>query len=113
MTARCVHFNTSVGAKCTQLGVAGDDGVCHQRQCVRAGLVAHGNRSFGLRHVLQREPAGFLRRAGGDDAGAQLLRLISGGDSTKVEGAQEAVIDEVFAKKMGFEDLAKLKDMIK
>ena len=32
---------------------------------------------------------------------------------TKVEGAKEAEIDEDFAKKMGFEDLAKLKDMIK
>jgi len=32
---------------------------------------------------------------------------------TKVEGAKEAEIDEEFAKKMGFEDLAKLKDMIK
>ncbi|WP_374330076.1 trigger factor [Aestuariivirga sp.] len=32
---------------------------------------------------------------------------------TKVEGAQDAVIDEEFAKKMGFEDLAKLRDTIK
>ena len=32
---------------------------------------------------------------------------------TKVEGAKEAEIDEDFAKKMGFEDLSKLKDMIK
>jgi trigger factor len=32
---------------------------------------------------------------------------------TKVEGAKDAEIDEEFAKKMGFEDLAKLKDMIK
>lgn len=32
---------------------------------------------------------------------------------TKVEGAKEAAIDDDFAKKMGFEDLAKLKDMIK
>ena len=32
---------------------------------------------------------------------------------TKVEGAQEAAIDDDFAKKMGFEDLAKLKDMVK
>lgn len=32
---------------------------------------------------------------------------------TKVEGAQEGVIDDEFAKKMGFEDLSKLKDMVK
>jgi trigger factor len=32
---------------------------------------------------------------------------------TKVEGATEAAIDEDFAKKMGFEDLAKLKDMVR
>lgn len=32
---------------------------------------------------------------------------------TKVESAKEAEIDEEFAKKMGFEDLGKLKDMIK
>ena len=32
---------------------------------------------------------------------------------TKVEGAKDTEIDEEFAKKMGFEDLAKLKDMIK
>ena len=32
---------------------------------------------------------------------------------TKVEGAKEAEIDEDFAKKMGFEDLSKLKGMIK
>jgi trigger factor len=32
---------------------------------------------------------------------------------TKVEGAKEAAIDDEFAKKMGFEDLAKLKDTIK
>lgn len=32
---------------------------------------------------------------------------------TKVEGAKDAAIDEEFAKKMGFEDLSKLKDMIK
>ena len=32
---------------------------------------------------------------------------------TKVEGAKEAAIDEDFAKKMGFEDLAKLRDTIK
>ncbi|WP_421695493.1 trigger factor [Aestuariivirga sp.] len=32
---------------------------------------------------------------------------------TKVEAAKETAIDEEFAKKMGFEDLAKLKDMIK
>lgn len=32
---------------------------------------------------------------------------------TKVEGAQEAAIDDDFAKKMGFEDLAKLKDVVK
>ena len=32
---------------------------------------------------------------------------------TKVEGAKEAAIDDEFAKKMGFEDLSKLKDMIK
>lgn len=32
---------------------------------------------------------------------------------TKVEGAKEAVIDDEFAKKMGFEDLSKLKDMVK
>jgi len=32
---------------------------------------------------------------------------------TKVEGAQEAAIDDDFAKKMGFEDLVKLKDMVK
>lgn len=32
---------------------------------------------------------------------------------TKVEGSKDAEIDEEFAKKMGFEDLSKLKDMIK
>ncbi|WP_373503451.1 trigger factor [Aestuariivirga sp.] len=32
---------------------------------------------------------------------------------TKVEGPKETVIDDEFAKKMGFEDLAKLKDMVK
>ena len=32
---------------------------------------------------------------------------------TKVEGAKDAAIDDEFAKKMGFEDLAKLKDMVK
>ncbi|PZF75125.1 trigger factor [Aestuariivirga litoralis] len=32
---------------------------------------------------------------------------------TKVEGAKEAAIDEDFAKKMGFEDLAKLRDTVK
>ena len=32
---------------------------------------------------------------------------------TKVEAAKETAIDEDFAKKMGFEDLAKLRDMIK
>ncbi len=32
---------------------------------------------------------------------------------TKVEGAADAPIDEDFAKKMGFEDLGKLKDMVK
>ena len=32
---------------------------------------------------------------------------------TKVEGAKEAAIDDEFAKKMGFEDLSKLKDMVK
>jgi trigger factor len=32
---------------------------------------------------------------------------------TKVEAAQEATVDDDFAKKMGFEDLAKLKDTIK
>jgi trigger factor len=32
---------------------------------------------------------------------------------TKVEGAADAPIDDEFAKKMGFEDLAKLKDMVK
>jgi len=32
---------------------------------------------------------------------------------TKVEGATEAQIDEDFAKKMGFEDLAKLRDTVK
>jgi len=32
---------------------------------------------------------------------------------TKVEGAGEAAIDEDFAKKMGFEDLAKLRDTVK
>ena len=32
---------------------------------------------------------------------------------TKVEGATDAAIDDEFAKKMGFEDLAKLKDMVK
>ncbi|MFN4141615.1 trigger factor [Aestuariivirga sp.] len=32
---------------------------------------------------------------------------------TKVEGAQEAEIDDEFAKKMGLEDLGKLKDMVK
>lgn len=32
---------------------------------------------------------------------------------TKVEGAKDAAIDDEFAKKMGFEDLSKLKDMIK
>lgn len=32
---------------------------------------------------------------------------------TKVEAAKEAAIDEEFAKKMGFEDLTKLRDMIK
>ena len=32
---------------------------------------------------------------------------------TKVEGAKEATIDDEFAKKMGFEDLSKLKDMVK
>ena len=32
---------------------------------------------------------------------------------TKVEAPKQAAIDEDFAKKMGFEDLAKLKDMIK
>jgi trigger factor len=32
---------------------------------------------------------------------------------TKVEAAQEATVDDEFAKKMGFEDLAKLKDTIK
>ncbi|MCB1434650.1 MAG: trigger factor, partial [Alphaproteobacteria bacterium] len=32
---------------------------------------------------------------------------------TKVEKSKAAVIDDEFAKKMGFEDLAKLKDMIK
>ena len=32
---------------------------------------------------------------------------------TKVEGAKETAIDDEFAKKMGFEDLAKLKDMVK
>lgn len=32
---------------------------------------------------------------------------------TKVEGSQEGVIDDEFAKKMGFEDLAKLRDMVK
>ena len=32
---------------------------------------------------------------------------------TKVEGAEEAAINDEFAKKMGFEDLAKLKDMVK
>ena len=31
----------------------------------------------------------------------------------KVEGVKEAAIDDEFAKKMGFEDLAKLKDMVK
>lgn len=32
---------------------------------------------------------------------------------TKVEAAKEAAIDEEFAKKMGFEDLSKLRDMIR
>jgi trigger factor len=32
---------------------------------------------------------------------------------TKVEGPKETAIDDEFAKKMGFEDLAKLKDMVK
>ncbi len=32
---------------------------------------------------------------------------------TKVEGPKETAIDDDFAKKMGFEDLAKLKDMVK
>ncbi|MCB1417348.1 MAG: trigger factor, partial [Nitratireductor sp.] len=32
---------------------------------------------------------------------------------TKVEKSKAAVIDDEFAKKMGFEDLAKLKDMVK
>lgn len=32
---------------------------------------------------------------------------------TKVEGAKETAIDDDFAKKMGFEDLAKLRDMVK
>ena len=32
---------------------------------------------------------------------------------TKVEGAKEAAIDDEFAKKMGFEDLAKLRDTVK
>jgi trigger factor len=32
---------------------------------------------------------------------------------TKVEGAQDAPVDDEFAKKMGFEDLSKLKDMVK
>lgn len=32
---------------------------------------------------------------------------------TKVEAAKDAAIDDEFAKKMGFEDLSKLKDMIK
>jgi trigger factor len=32
---------------------------------------------------------------------------------TKVEGPKETVMDDEFAKKMGFEDLAKLKDMVK
>lgn len=32
---------------------------------------------------------------------------------TKVQGSKETAIDDDFAKKMGFEDLAKLKDMVK
>jgi trigger factor len=32
---------------------------------------------------------------------------------TKVEGAQDTPVDDEFAKKMGFEDLSKLKDMVK
>jgi trigger factor len=32
---------------------------------------------------------------------------------TKVEGAKEAAVDDEFAKKIGFDDLSKLKDMIK
>jgi len=32
---------------------------------------------------------------------------------TKVEGAKETAIDDEFAKKIGFDDLAKLKDMVK